>query len=302
MQTTPSKMYTGNHALRGICHSITGGSLTAQGTRHSVTTMMRADKGLGYWVPFEAAKAMAATFCYDIRYVLIPLFGPDFPQLCLRRGDPGFERYVIDRKIIQKCSEEAKAYREETLRLRGLSATTSPTDSPITPSSTDALGWGSRFPRRSAICGVGTEGGYGTETSQSPEYITSPQARFGSQWTPVKTPPRSVMKRPYQSPSPRQVYPSLMSSASPKSQETTSSGESETSKRSRKTTRSDQDGSSEARSLSSSSSSSVDASQPLRRGNPPPRPSTEMRAAWMLMQLHGADTSRSGKRRRNSYT
>lgn len=44
----------------------------------------------GTWVPFEIAKALAARTCYFIRYALIPLFGNDFPESCLKPNEPGF--------------------------------------------------------------------------------------------------------------------------------------------------------------------------------------------------------------------
>ncbi|EEQ34294.1 conserved hypothetical protein [Microsporum canis CBS 113480] len=50
-KTAPAKMLNANPGLREICHSITGGALAAQ----------------GYWMPFDAAKAVAATFCWKIR-------------------------------------------------------------------------------------------------------------------------------------------------------------------------------------------------------------------------------------------
>ncbi|KAJ5505257.1 hypothetical protein N7453_004214 [Penicillium expansum] len=65
--TTPAKMLNQNPGLRDICHSITGGALSAQ----------------GYWMPYEAARAMAATFCWRIRYALTPLFGTEFPAMCI---------------------------------------------------------------------------------------------------------------------------------------------------------------------------------------------------------------------------
>jgi hypothetical protein len=36
---------------------------------------------IGYWMPYEAARAMAATFCWRIRYALTPLFGTEFPAM-----------------------------------------------------------------------------------------------------------------------------------------------------------------------------------------------------------------------------
>lgn len=44
----------------------------------------------GTWVPFEIARALASRTCYFIRYALIPLFGEEFPDSCLKPNEPGF--------------------------------------------------------------------------------------------------------------------------------------------------------------------------------------------------------------------
>ena len=104
-------MLSSNPGLGEITHSITGGSLAAQ----------------GYWMPFEAAKAIAATFCWDIRYALTPIFGLDFPGTCLCRDDPNFDRMVIDPDIIKRCTAQAEQYRQES---RLSSRSSSPGKSP----------------------------------------------------------------------------------------------------------------------------------------------------------------------------
>ncbi|KAL9623526.1 MAG: hypothetical protein Q9160_002207 [Pyrenula sp. 1 TL-2023] len=95
-KTTPAKMLNRNPGLRELCHSITGGALVAQ----------------GYWMPFEAAKAVAATFCYHMRFALIPIFGSQFPEECLKPDHQGFGEMVIDQSIIRFCTEEAEIYRQ----------------------------------------------------------------------------------------------------------------------------------------------------------------------------------------------
>lgn len=61
-------------------------------------------------MPYEAAKAVAATFCYTIRYVLVPLFGPDFPEKCVVPGDESFGKTSIDRRIVRSCAQKAMEY------------------------------------------------------------------------------------------------------------------------------------------------------------------------------------------------
>lgn len=66
----------------------------------------------GYWMPYEAAKAVAATFCWKIRHALTPLFGLDFPSMCIHPQDRGrFGRMVIDPAIVRKATETANYYR-----------------------------------------------------------------------------------------------------------------------------------------------------------------------------------------------
>ncbi|EED21134.1 APSES transcription factor Xbp1, putative [Talaromyces stipitatus ATCC 10500] len=93
-KTTPAKMLNANEGLRDICHSITGGALAAQ----------------GYWMPFETAKAVAATFCYSIRYALTPVFGADFPSQCLQPPDRLFGKMTIDPEVIKRATELSRKY------------------------------------------------------------------------------------------------------------------------------------------------------------------------------------------------
>jgi hypothetical protein len=66
----------------------------------------------GYWMPFEAAKAIAATFCWEIRYLLTPLFSLDFPEMCIPPTDRvNFGRMVIDPNIVNEAAETARRYR-----------------------------------------------------------------------------------------------------------------------------------------------------------------------------------------------
>lgn len=72
-----------------------------------------ADKKSGYWIPFEAAKAVAATFCWKIRYALTPIFGVDFLDMCVPENDrENFGRMIIDRSIIERVTVMAEKYRQ----------------------------------------------------------------------------------------------------------------------------------------------------------------------------------------------
>ncbi|PLB34943.1 putative APSES transcription factor Xbp1 [Aspergillus candidus] len=95
-KTTPAKVLNANPGLREICHSITGGALAAQ----------------GYWMPYTAARAIAATFCWKIRYALTPLFGVDFPNDCIHPDNRNlFGRMIVSPQVIQMATRETSVYR-----------------------------------------------------------------------------------------------------------------------------------------------------------------------------------------------
>ncbi|KAF2642638.1 hypothetical protein P280DRAFT_540517 [Massarina eburnea CBS 473.64] len=96
-KTVPAKALRENPGLKDISYSITGGALVCQ----------------GYWMPYHAAKAISATFCHAIRYALTPVFGPDFPSLCLTPKDPNFGKFVIDPDIVRMCVRETDRFRVE---------------------------------------------------------------------------------------------------------------------------------------------------------------------------------------------
>lgn len=61
-------------------------------------------------MPFETAKAVAATFCYKIRFALTPLFGVDFPSQCVQPHDRAFGKMTIDPEIIKRATELSRRY------------------------------------------------------------------------------------------------------------------------------------------------------------------------------------------------
>ncbi|KAB5572737.1 hypothetical protein GE09DRAFT_1283046 [Coniochaeta sp. 2T2.1] len=94
-KTTPAKMLNMNPGLKDITHSITGGSIMAQ----------------GYWMPFSCAKAVCATFCHHISGALIPIFGPQFPSECVHPDAPDHGRMCIDPAIVAEATVEAEDFR-----------------------------------------------------------------------------------------------------------------------------------------------------------------------------------------------
>lgn len=61
-------------------------------------------------MPFKAAKAVAATFCYNVRYALTPLFSEDFVDLCIHPSDRNFGSFRIDDDIIRQCAVETQSW------------------------------------------------------------------------------------------------------------------------------------------------------------------------------------------------
>ncbi|KAL5316955.1 hypothetical protein ACEPPN_016007 [Leptodophora sp. 'Broadleaf-Isolate-01'] len=96
-KTAPAKMLNANPGLKEITHSITGGALAAQ----------------GYWMPYSCAIAVCTKFCAPIAGALIPIFGPNFPSLCVPPESPEFGQMKIDSQIIHEATIEAEAFRDK---------------------------------------------------------------------------------------------------------------------------------------------------------------------------------------------
>jgi hypothetical protein len=158
------------------------------------------DSPTGYWMPYEAAKAIAATFCYDIRWALTPIFGNDFPQSCTPPSDPNFAKFVIDPRIVQQCTEETDRFRDEGewYKLRR---------EPKTPQlKFGTPPWSVNAKTQSRL--ADTESGYGTDTDSSDKNHFSPQFSPRSQhsgWQAINGP----------SSSPALQTPALSATASP---------------------------------------------------------------------------------------
>ncbi|KAJ5169945.1 uncharacterized protein N7500_002728 [Penicillium coprophilum] len=90
----------------------------------------------GYWMPYEAARAMSATFCWRIRYALTPLFGTDFPAMCVPPTDrKSYGRMIIPPEIVQRATNTSNYYR--SLEMKSTTAASSPAINE--PSSTHTL-------------------------------------------------------------------------------------------------------------------------------------------------------------------
>ncbi len=173
----PAKIMSANPGLSAVSHSITGGSISAQGT-YQQSSCPNLLIMLGYWVPFEAAKAVAARFCYNIRYVLVPVFGPDFVSMCEVPEQGAWMHLSISRSIIQHCTEAATGYqsqsRESSLAISP--RTTNAVTTPIWPAKPTLR------PKSRII--MDFESGYATDSERS----VYPDSPISSEWTPVNSP------------------------------------------------------------------------------------------------------------------
>ncbi|KIV94950.1 hypothetical protein PV10_02664 [Exophiala mesophila] len=199
-KTTPAKMLNRNEGLKAICHSITGGALVAQ----------------GYWIPYEAARAVAATFCYDIRYALTPVFGNDFPAACLKPDDESFGSMYINPDITKRCAAQAEMYRQlelqgnndEVATLPCASPTSSPTSYPNTPKHTRTQQGGHKklLPKPLRITDSPTSipaSGYASDPDHyllsSPGEVASPHLAFSTRGPTAQSTPTSPHLLPHHS-------------------------------------------------------------------------------------------------------
>ncbi|KAJ4989752.1 APSES transcription factor Xbp1 [Stagonosporopsis vannaccii] len=96
-KTVPSKALNQNPGLKDISYSITGGALVCQ----------------GYWVPWQAARELAATFCWELRWALTPVFGDEFLEMCKPPHDHAFAKFVINPRTVRFCKKETDRFRDE---------------------------------------------------------------------------------------------------------------------------------------------------------------------------------------------
>jgi hypothetical protein len=64
-------------------------------------------------MPFNCARAVCATFCYEIAGALIPIFGPNFPSECISPNESGYKRMIIQPEIVAESTLEAEMFRSE---------------------------------------------------------------------------------------------------------------------------------------------------------------------------------------------
>ena len=131
-------------------------------------------------MPYESAKHLAATFCYHIRYALVPLFGPDFVSLCCPPDDPAFGRMIIGRDVVRQCTATARETRCREEYSNGLSSLASYRG----PSSAESKAMWKWKRMQRGLCPITaySESGYGTDTDTSDQCPLFPDASSERAW------------------------------------------------------------------------------------------------------------------------
>lgn len=145
-------------------------------------------------MPYEAAKAVAATFCWYIRYALTPVFGIDFIDMCIPPGSDKFGVMMIDPKITRLCTEQAREYKRMEIEYPHPRPTMSAMNSPRTPTSPMYQRHLAAAPKFKAI-NVNDEAsssGYSTEGSDGDGYVMSPNGAIFKQVGWKREVPRST--------------------------------------------------------------------------------------------------------------
>ncbi len=156
-------------------------------------------------MPFEAAKAVAATFCYPIRYVLTPIFGLDFPAQCIPPESRGFDSMQVEPMIVRKCIKAAQIDHGPGQGLEMKSR-------PETPSSAGARSWTAANIRPNPLK-PDSENWYGTDTDGSDSCTYSPQKPARHRFK-LSTPRSSGMPGEYEQSYVRAYAPSQTGSES----------------------------------------------------------------------------------------
>jgi hypothetical protein len=153
-------------------------------------------------VPWQAARAISATFCYKIREALTPVFGNDFSSICLHESDPGYAKFLIDPDIVRQCTDETNRF-----RIEGESYQISPNALKI-PSEAHSPrllfgypAWDSEKPQQARGKILASECGYSTESDTSDNMLFSMQVSPRSTiWTSVNRSQSPASPRIFSSP------------------------------------------------------------------------------------------------------
>jgi hypothetical protein len=166
-------------------------------------------------MPYQAAKAIAATFCYDIRWALTPVFGNDFPSMCLPPKSSGHAKFLIDPTIVRYCTAETNRFRKEGASYR---LTVPILSSPIGTKQTcfESPSWKPRAMKQRRTRPADIESGYGPDASKGDSCAFSPH--ITPQWAHLNRPLSPASLSP--NVSPRSQWTAMNRSLSPATQST----------------------------------------------------------------------------------
>lgn len=252
-------------------------------------------------MPFEAAKAVAATFCWNMRHALTPIFGIDFLSICIHPESDRYGDMVIDPAITRRCVEEARHYR--VLEARTGPKNPSTNRSPVTPDSPLFPHYVKQL-RPKTVREYDSGSSYGTDTDNEARYYLSPRMPPHNTWTPANT-PRSTPVQDFRLPSPQEILAGVSMTSMPaiRDHERSASSRSSSPVAPAKRRIQDVDEDYDASSLSESSSMGGDEAPKRQKRSESPGP--DEKAAYLLMSLSlrkvaSDEVERREKRRRAS--
>lgn len=152
-----------------------------------------ADTNIGYWIPYEAAKAVAATFCWNVRFALTPVFGKDFPETCILPDSEDFGNMHIDPEITKRCAEQARLYREVELQRVVSNSPSLMSSGPRTPTTPKLKRQFKKImPKPLHISsGIASDDGSSVTSQEEDKYVMSspsPQTGFSNAWSAINSP------------------------------------------------------------------------------------------------------------------
>lgn len=145
-------------------------------------------------MPYHAARAIAATFCYEQRWALTPIFGNDFPSLCVHPKHPNYAKFQIDPAIVHYCAVETKRFATEGSAYRVEAPASLPSKGPGIQFCQQSFSV--RITKERKVLPADLESGYGTDTDRSDPYLWSPDVSPRSQTVPTNNRSLSPLSPP----------------------------------------------------------------------------------------------------------
>jgi hypothetical protein len=142
-------------------------------------------------MPFQCAKAVAQTFAYSIRYALVPIFGKDFLDVCLRPEHPGFGSFKIDPAIVAYCITETKSWPLRNDARATPASSRAPSEAPENLRPERDILQSKQFKElrpKLANNGASPESGYGTDTGGTNSVYSPAVSPAPSTWASINQP------------------------------------------------------------------------------------------------------------------